>query len=158
MSITQEQLAIRRLHTCWKDMRYRCLNPNHRDYRFYGGRGIKVCDRWLGKNGCDNFIKDMGLRPTPQHTLDRINSDGDYNKKNCRWATRHVQSINRRMFKKNTSGTTGVYWNVTNKRWTASIRAEGRLLNLGSFIIKDKAVIARKEAEKLYYKPIMDLL
>jgi hypothetical protein len=76
----------------WQMMKNRCLNTNARDYAHYGGRGIKVCQRWLS---FENFLADMGRRPTPKHTLDRKNSNGNYNPSNCRWATRLEQTRNR---------------------------------------------------------------
>lgn len=70
----------------------RCRNPRHIRYRYYGGRGIKVCKRW---HSFANFLKDMGERP-PGKTLDRRDVDGHYCKRNCRWATRGEQSLNQR--------------------------------------------------------------
>lgn len=71
----------------------RCYNPNHYGYQNYGGRGIKVCDRWL--ESFDNFYDDMGSAPE-NHTLDRIDVDGDYTPDNCRWASHKEQHRNRR--------------------------------------------------------------
>jgi len=73
----------------WNGMRKRCLNKNNKDYKNYGGRGIKVCDRWL--NSFENFYVDMGGRPSAKHSIDRINNDGDYEPSNCRWATAKEQ-------------------------------------------------------------------
>lgn len=68
---------------------------SHKQYKDYGGRGIKVCDRWAAKGGFKNFLDDMGQRPDG-YTLDRINVDGDYTPENCRWATKEEQSRNKR--------------------------------------------------------------
>lgn len=79
----------------WKAMLERCRNPNAPNYHLYGGRGITVCDRWLGRDGFVNFLADMGARPKGT-SLDRINTDGDYEPGNCRWADAKTQSTNRR--------------------------------------------------------------
>jgi len=75
----------------WRGMRERCLNPNHSSFSRYGGRGIKVCDRWL--HSFPNFLADMGKRPD-RHSLDRINVEGHYEPDNCRWADAKTQARN----------------------------------------------------------------
>jgi hypothetical protein len=77
----------------WASMVGRCTNPNNRSWGHYGGRGIAVCERWME---FENFLADMGNRPSSDHSLDRINNDGGYGPGNCRWATRAEQSRNRR--------------------------------------------------------------
>ena len=80
-------------------MRLRCFKPKTTCYKDYGGRGITICDRWLGPNGFVNFLADMGRRPKGM-SIDRINVDGNYEPGNCRWATAQVQADNRRVSKK----------------------------------------------------------
>jgi len=79
----------------WNHMKNRCTNPNSDDYKYYGERGISVCVRWL--NSFENFFSDMGYKPTPQHTIERKNNDGNYEPSNCVWATMAEQNKNRRM-------------------------------------------------------------
>lgn len=80
------------LYPIWNSMIYRCNNIKCKEYKFYGGRGIKVCQRWLDVK---NFIEDMKNRPEGA-SLDRIDNDGDYSLNNCRWSTQSEQSRNRR--------------------------------------------------------------
>jgi hypothetical protein len=80
----------------WCNMRNRCSNPKNKSYEQYGGRGISVCERWLGEMGFWNFIMDMGRRPTPDHSLDRIDNSKGYSPGNCRWADDHTQTRNKR--------------------------------------------------------------
>ncbi len=121
-------------HRAWKAMKTRCNNPNCKDYPNYGGRGIKVCERW-DKSFID-YLQDIGSKPSPLHTIDRIDVNGHYCPENCRWATTKEQADNKRdldtgeLYEYNGENKTLVKWskefniddnvvrNRLNKGWT----------------------------------------
>lgn len=84
-------------YNAWKMMKKRCYYKKYKCWPNYGGRGIKVCERWI--NSFSNFVEDMGNKPKSEYSLDRINNDGNYEPGNCRWAGSITQNNNQRLRK-----------------------------------------------------------
>ena len=82
------------------NMTQRCNNPKATQYKDYGGRGITICDRWDSEGGFLRFLEDMGEKPDPSYTLDRKDTNGNYEPSNCKWSSRSEQQFNRRNSKK----------------------------------------------------------
>jgi hypothetical protein len=78
----------------WKNVIARCYNPKRKGFKYYGGRGIKVCDKWL--NNYKYFLADMGLKPSSEYSIERIDVNGNYEPSNCKWATKVEQNRNKR--------------------------------------------------------------
>ena len=139
-----------REYCIWVSMRDRCYSNKNKYYYNYGGRGIKVCDRW--KNSFENFYKDMGDKPSNKHTLDRIDVNGDYTPENCKWSTWEEQSLNKRTRKDNSLGVTGVYYHKGAKKYTTEFRRKGKTYYIGLFNTVEEAAEARKKAIEDYEK------
>ena len=131
-----------KFYKTWNDMIRRCTNQKATGYKDYGGRGITVCEEWLD---IKNFV-DWAERTYPNTkgvSLDRIDNGKGYSPENCRWADRTTQNINQRMQKNNTSGFVGIYWHIRDKRWVVNIGINKKLINIGSSLTKEDAVLAR---------------
>jgi hypothetical protein len=133
----------------WQEMMRRCNNKKSQYYKYYGGRGVIVCERWL--NGFENFIEDMGKRPSPKHSIDRINANGNYEPNNCRWATGSQQAVNQRIRNTNKSGHKGVSWDKRKQSWLATITVNYKRIHLGNFKDIKDAIEERKQAETKYH-------
>jgi len=129
----------------WREMLRRC-DPSWRNAHRYAGRGITVCDRW--KSSFETFLADMGPRPSPKHSLDRINNDGNYEPGNCRWATQVQQIHNSAVVLK----ATGVSWNRQASKWQAQIRRYGKSYYLGLFSKKSDGEAAYRKAAEAHAK------
>lgn len=140
-------MSYSRIYACWKNMRMRCTYEKYRDFHRYGGRGIKVCDRWSVK--FLNFYEDMGDIPKG-HTLDRIDNDKNYTPDNCRWSTPKEQAANRtqpEFRSNNTSGFVGIDKNKG--KWRARFAHKCKTYDLGYFPTRQEAI---DEREKVYFK------
>lgn len=136
---SQKGRSSHRLYKTWSCMISRCYNKNIKPYKFYGERGIKVCDRWLQ---FDNFIEDMYSTFIEGLTLDRKDNNGNYEPDNCRWVTQKVQCRNQtKIPNHNSSGIVGVYFN--GKKWISNICVNNKTIYLGSFDDKEDALIKR---------------
>ena len=132
-------------YNTWQKMKARCDDPQNNMYMYYGGRGLTYQKAW---KEFTEFLQDMGERPVGM-TLDRIDNAKGYSKDNCRWATKQDQARNKSLQTRNISGCTGVTKRESGS-WRASIRVEGVLVYLGTFLNLHDAIKARKDAE-LYY-------
>jgi hypothetical protein len=144
-----------KFYKVWENMKSRCQNESRSDYKHYGGRGICVDNSW--DDSFEKFREDMYESYT-QHaaecgekntTLDRIDTNGNYIRDNCRWATLSEQAINRRKDKRNKTGVTGVY--KSHGKWRAELNVNGNYMYLGVFDCFDKAVKSRHDAELLHF-------
>lgn len=142
LSVDLADRNIKRHYWVWAAMLARCRNPNDKQYANYGGRGIAVCKEW---HSFERFFADMGLRPTDDHTLERKDVNGNYCPENCCWIIHSEQAHNKGLYRKNSSGVSGVFL-VRGTKWRARIRVSGRGIHLGYFDNLEDAAEARRKA------------
>ncbi len=131
----------------WNAMVERCTKEYSSAWKNYGGRGIRVCDRWLGRKGFDNFIEDVGMPPSKEYTLDRIDNDKGYSPDNVRWALKDIQAHNQRA--RSVSGHMGVY--RFRGKWRCSVSRGNNNLYGGTFTSKKQAILKYKKLERQLY-------
>ena len=135
-------LTTNKFYHIWKGILRRCNNPKNKDYKNYGGRGIVVCEEW---QDVTNFVAWCeATHPNIEgYSIDRIDNDNGYSPENCRWANRLVQATNQRIKYTNTTGVSGVVWDVNRGKWRAQISVNYTNKNLGRYLTLEEAVLAR---------------
>lgn len=146
---TRQGQSRTRLYRCWYQMIQRCLHPNNSRFRFYGGRGIRVNPEWQDFSIFAKWAQDNGHQD--HLTLDRKDTNGDYEPSNCRWASRSQQAHSRRKLPNNTSGYIGVSWSTSHGKYSASARQNNRSVNLGYFDDPEEAARVRDAFVKQHY-------
>ena len=133
-------------YNSWRGMVQRCTNPKHMHYHLYGGRGITICDRW---RLFTNFLQDMGDKPSPRLSIERVDNEKGYSPSNCMWATNNAQTRNSRIQRNNTTGVRGVTFRKATGKYEARIGiGTGRRKYIGRFSNIQDAAYARRVAEK----------
>ena len=127
-------------YNIWCGMNDRCARPKNKSYANYGGRGITVCEQW--KNSFDNFFADMGPRPSPKHSIDRYDNNGNYEHANCRWSTLNEQANNKRNNHR-----------VTINGRTETIAGWSRLSGITSRMIQERLANKWPEDEAVWTPP-----
>lgn len=151
MPMSKHGFSKTREYRIWSGMKARCNINSVNENKYHAKKGIAVCERWL--HSFTNFLEDMGSMPTPRHTLDRMDSNGNYEPSNCRWATRTQQSINTNAYSSNSTGYRGVYKprDKLKQKWYAGITLNGKTYWLGVFASANEAALAYNEAALKYH-------
>lgn len=135
------------LYKTWQGMRSRCNTLSDGQYSYYGGRGIKVCARW---DNFATFLSDVGEKPSSEHSLDRIDNNGNYEPGNIRWATKREQLFNQRVSRRNKSGHRNIHWESRRKKWLVNIAVNRKTVFIGRYEKLEEAIKARNEAAEHY--------
>lgn len=140
-----------RIFKIWQGMRQRCNNPNDKDYKNYGKRGIKVCAEW--DSSSETFVK-WALQNGYSESLsiDRQDVNGDYCPENCRWATTVEQGRNKRMLNTNRTGVTGVHYEPERNKFRATIYVGNKRIDLGRYDTLEAAAAARDKGQAEYWQ------
>ena len=125
----------------WCKMKNRCYNKNDTNYKYYGGRGITVCKEWI--DSFSSFYASLGERPNIKYTLDKINTDGDYEPSNCRWATKSEQSYNRGLNKNNKLGHKNIIFDKERNKYRVEVGYNHKKFSVGRFNTLGEALQAR---------------
>ena len=137
---TKHGLIGTKLYYIWGEIKRRTLNPKHKQYNGYGGRGITICGEW--KNDFMSFYDWAILNGySDKLSIDRIDNDGNYCPENCRWTTKSIQQRNKGIYKNNTSGYKGVNYHKSTGKYQASIK-DGKQIYLGLYPTAEEAGIA----------------
>lgn len=123
----KHDMSSSNLYRRWIGIKSRCLNPNNCNYKYYGGRGIGICEEWLNFNSFAEWAMSNGFDESL--TIDRIDNDGDYCPSNCRWVTQRIQNINMRH--KNTSGYIGICRHSVDGAWYGRLKVNGQYIYTG---------------------------
>ena len=145
-NISGEDRSKNELYNVFHKIKSRCYNKKDKAYKNYGGRGIEMSDEFLTLRGFDAFVECMGERPSKNHTVDRIDNDKNYERKNLKWSTNFQQAKNRR----NNNEFVGVYWYKSTSKWKAVISINRKPIHLGYFVEYSDACAARRAAEIKY--------
>ena len=130
------------LYKRWIGIKSRCLNPNNCNYKYYGGRGIKVCDEWVNDFlAFEKWALENGYRK--DFTIDRIDNNGDYKPNNCRWVSQSIQNMSMRH--KNTSGYIGICKHSKANRWYGRVKVNGKCFYTGMSVDIKEAAKMRNE-------------
>lgn len=132
-------------YRAWDNMIARCERPRHDSFKNYGAVGIKICKRW--RDSFTEFLKDMGPKPSPLHSLDRIDSANNYFPENCKWSTRHEQNCNRKPHRKNKKGrfSKGVTFHRDWFEARLTVLGTGKQRYLGIYRTEKEAIDAVRE-------------
>ena len=135
----------RKLKWIWKSARQRCYNPNNKDYKNYGGRGITMSCDW---ERFSKFYEDMSPSYKEGLSLERVDVNGNYCKENCTWINLKAQSLNKTQYSSNKSGITGISWKKRDRVWIVTKRVLGKNYWIGQSTCLDKASKMLEEWEK----------